>query len=181
MYSKLNQQKINRLIKKYNLIQKSPFSDSYYSGEGYIGWNFKPENSYRLSDHWNFYSEGSKHCELANSDEYLQKWMLCQYKNGKYHIIIENIFTPQDLEREERCKTNYFKNEEKKRLALLKEQERKENILKNGITLLISYQVSRKSSGFFKYTTYQERCYIKGKWAYTEHGKKRVFKILEDF
>ena len=94
MFSKQNRDKLQKIIKKYNFCQKSPYSDSFYT-EGEITWNSKPEGSLRLSDHWNFESEGQTHCKLDSTSEYLQNWLVCEYHNGKYHII-EEVFTPEE-------------------------------------------------------------------------------------
>ena len=94
MFSKQNRDKLQKIIKKYNFCQKSPYSDSFYT-EGEIDWDSKPEGSLRVSDHWNFESEGETHCKLDSTSEYLQKWLVCEYHNGKYHII-EEVFTPEE-------------------------------------------------------------------------------------
>ncbi len=69
----------------------SPYSFSSYAFEkgGKIDWGSKPENSYRLSNHWNFKSRGEMHCQLSNTEEYIQKMYIAQYRNGKYYIIKE--------------------------------------------------------------------------------------------
>ena len=74
-------------------ISESPYSFSIYSkpkGED-ITWEGKPDESYRLSDHWNFYSRGEIHCQLENTKELTQKIILAKYnkKTGKYKIIKE--------------------------------------------------------------------------------------------
>ena len=80
-------EKIKELI-KWDVCKKSPYSDSFYNSDD-ISWYYKPENSLRLSDHWNFISGGDVHCQLEETTEYVNKWLLCQYRNGKYHIIVE--------------------------------------------------------------------------------------------
>lgn len=118
MFSKQNRDKLQKIIKKYNFCQKSPYSDSFYT-EGEIDWNSKPEGSLRLSDHWNFESEGQTHCKLDSTSEYLQKWLVCEYHNGKYHII-EEVFTPEEEAREARL------SEKKHKLVNAYVQARKE-------------------------------------------------------
>lgn len=100
MFSKQNRDKLQKIIKKYNFCQKSPYSDSFYT-KGEITWGNKPEGSLRLSDHWNFESEGETHCKLDNTSEYLQKWLVCEYHNGTYHIV-EEVFTTEEEAREAR-------------------------------------------------------------------------------
>lgn len=69
-------------------ISKSPYSNSFYlhkTGEK-ITWEGKPENSYRLSDHWNFYSWGEYHCiskEIQNDE-----FAIGIYRSGEYQKVI---------------------------------------------------------------------------------------------
>ena len=76
------------IVKKNDLeVSKSPHSDSYYAfkkGE-YIGWEYKPECSYRLSDHWSFTSEGVIHCPSDEIDD--NELALGVFKNGKYYKV----------------------------------------------------------------------------------------------
>lgn len=86
-----NEEKRNEILKTlitFKKINKSPYSNSFYDSDN-IDWDSKPEGSLRLSDHWNFYSWGEQHCCLDCTDEYTQKWLLCQYQNGVYHIVKE--------------------------------------------------------------------------------------------
>ena len=83
-----NNEEIIKEILSWNVISTSPYSSSYYNAKD-ITWNSKPEGSLRLSDHWNFESQGTKHCQLENTNEYTEKLMLCEYHNGKYRIIKE--------------------------------------------------------------------------------------------
>jgi hypothetical protein len=86
-----NEEKRNEILKTlitFKKINKSPYSNSFYDSDN-IDWDSKPEGSLRLSDHWNFYSWGEQHCCLDCTDEYTQKWLLCQYQNGVYHVVKE--------------------------------------------------------------------------------------------
>lgn len=85
---KFNNIEILNYIKDWNIISKSPYSNSYYNSDD-IDWDYKPEGSLRLSDHWNFESNGEIHCKLDNTKEYTKKILLCEYHNGYYHIIKE--------------------------------------------------------------------------------------------
>ena len=107
MFSKQNRDKLQKIIKKYNFCQQSPYSESFYT-EGKITWGSKPEGSLRLSDHWNFESEGKTHCKLDNTSEYLQKWLVCEYHNGTYHIV-EEVFTAEEEAREARLNERHRK------------------------------------------------------------------------
>lgn len=75
-------------------FHKSPYGDSFYltkRGEE-IGWEHKPEGSYRLSDHWGweqkkFDGEIIVHCPIDGSEEEKNTWHLCRWENGIYKII----------------------------------------------------------------------------------------------
>lgn len=61
---------------------QSPYSNSFYNSKN-IDWGYKPEGSLRVSDHWNFGDNG-EHCPTA---EPVNGWAVCQFRNGKYHLI----------------------------------------------------------------------------------------------
>lgn len=73
------------IVKDWNVINKSPYSLSLYNSND-IDWNSKPEGSLRISNHWNFTSINEKHC-LMEDETKNNKWLLCEYRNGIYHII----------------------------------------------------------------------------------------------
>ncbi|MGE5943664.1 MAG: ArdC family protein [Flavobacteriales bacterium] len=72
-------------IKSWKVISKSPYSHSYYN-DICKSWDYTAENSYRISDHWNFVSRGETH---AKTDKKVKNgnWVMAQYKNGIYHVI----------------------------------------------------------------------------------------------
>lgn len=76
------------LIKHWNHNWcRSPYSQSFYNQPN-ITWDFKPENSLRLSDHWNFttsYNNNVKHC-VTNNPNFTNGWALARYQHGVYHI-----------------------------------------------------------------------------------------------
>ena len=92
-YLDIDEQVVSSLI-KYKAFNKSPYSNSFYNSND-IDWGHKPEGSIRISDHWGFESLGEKHCvidfeDLTDEDEQEQlnmSWLVCVYRNGKYHII----------------------------------------------------------------------------------------------
>ena len=92
-YLGINKYVVHRLI-EYNTLNKSPYSNSFYNSND-IDWNYKPEGSIRISDHWSFESYGNIHCVIDfenGEDEYDQEelnhsWLVCQFRNGKYHIL----------------------------------------------------------------------------------------------
>lgn len=92
-YLDIDEQVVNSLV-EYKAFNKSPYSNSFYNSKD-IDWGHKPEGSIRISDHWGFESLGEKHCvidfeDLTDEDEQEQlnmSWLVCVYKNGKYHIL----------------------------------------------------------------------------------------------
>lgn len=65
---------------------KSPYSQSYYSSSN-IDWNYKPEGSLRVSDHWNFTDMyGVTHCKTTDG-KLCQGWAVGRYTDGKYEIL----------------------------------------------------------------------------------------------
>ena len=90
--SKNETDKLNQLQKFYDLANKngyrisvSPYSESAYALNPYdeITWGYKPENSLRLSDHWNFISKGELHEET--DDSFLSDgYKVGRYENGMY-------------------------------------------------------------------------------------------------
>lgn len=74
------------LIKHFSCEwERSPYSLSFYNSYD-ISWNHKPENSLRLSDHWNFTTFGQTHCQ-TDDPNLKQGWALGKYHNGQYQII----------------------------------------------------------------------------------------------
>ena len=84
-------EELTLLIKDWDKIIKSPYGHSYYSE--IVGWNYKPHNSYRISDHWNFTcSKGKSHCLTTSDCPNNSHWSLGQFDEttGKY-VIIKSI------------------------------------------------------------------------------------------
>lgn len=52
------------IMSEWDVIYKSPYSKSFYSSVD-ISWSYKPDGSFRVSDHWNFKSsrDGRIHCK----------------------------------------------------------------------------------------------------------------------
>ncbi|MEG0307502.1 MAG: hypothetical protein RR636_06130 [Clostridium sp.] len=87
--AKITPREVLEEINKFEYINKSPYSSTYYNVPG-ITWDYKPEGSLRISDHWNFTSRGDKHCILAHTEELIENyWMLAKYIDGKYHVLKE--------------------------------------------------------------------------------------------
>lgn len=94
-------QKIVDHMLTWEIIYKSPYSDSFYSSTD-ISWDHKPDMSFRVSDHWNFKSMDSIHCKTNKKVTNRATITLGQYhtKDGHYKVLIN---TP----------TNEFKEKER--------------------------------------------------------------------
>jgi hypothetical protein len=94
-------------------VSKSPFSDSTYfhRKNQSIDWGTKPENSYRLADHWNWKQGFNEdytdviHCPLKDG-KYSNERMICIQKNGVYEVVA--ILTENEYEAIQRL-VNYSK------------------------------------------------------------------------
>ena len=82
-------------ISRWTEVRKSPWSDSFYNAA--VGWNYKPDGSYRISDHWNFTSKGKLHCQTTTEIQD-NLWALAQFDAsvGKYRIL-KTFEIPQTL------------------------------------------------------------------------------------
>ncbi|MBS4462209.1 hypothetical protein JXA27_06510 [Aerococcaceae bacterium zg-B36] len=63
---------------------QSPYSKSFYSSQD-IDWDYKPEGSLRVSDHWNFGVNG-EHCP-THDKTFKNGWAVGRFENGAYNII----------------------------------------------------------------------------------------------
>lgn len=84
---------LDKIVKEEGLeVSKSPYSSSTYAfkkGES-VDWDYKPENSYRISNHWNFISRGGKkHAILKDKNASNYGTYLAKYSKGTYEIIQE--------------------------------------------------------------------------------------------
>ncbi len=77
-------------IASWKVRSKSPYSNSFYNSKE-ITWDYKPDRSLRVSDHWNFWSRGKQHCVTDRPVENGTKWVLAEYhaEDGKYHVLKE--------------------------------------------------------------------------------------------
>jgi hypothetical protein len=78
-----------RRMKHWDIIRPSPYNKkncwSFYNSDK-IDWNFKPEGSLRVSNHWNFTTHGKKHC-ITNIPVPNKLWIEAKYHKGVYHVI----------------------------------------------------------------------------------------------
>lgn len=105
-------EEIKEEMKKWDIITKSPYGESFYSSDK-ISWGYKPEGSYRVSDHWNFTSKGSGgiHCVTDKEVEDNKEVCLGQYENGVYKILMcypKPGKTNQKIERDKKIYSNEF-------------------------------------------------------------------------
>tara|TARA_R110000772_G_scaffold123662_2_gene230052 strand:+ start:685 stop:1476 length:792 start_codon:yes stop_codon:yes gene_type:complete len=96
---------------------KSPWSHSYYSAK--VGWQFKPDKSYRLANHWNFRTKtGNRdilHCETTSDvGEDNENWTIGQYDGElkKYNVILSFPFIQSESNNKKKrnLKEEYFKD-----------------------------------------------------------------------
>ena len=80
----------NMVPKKENYIwSKSPYSVSFYyhHKDEKITWGNKPQESYRVSDHWNWETDDEIHCPVIEK-RYLSNFMARKVnENGLYEPI----------------------------------------------------------------------------------------------
>lgn len=82
--------KIKEMMKEWSVIYKSPFSNSFYSDTN-ISYTFKPDKSFRVSDHWNFKTshDSSLHCRTKTpviNNSYISLGQL-DNKSRQYEIL----------------------------------------------------------------------------------------------
>lgn len=80
----------------WNKIIKSPYGLSFYNES--VGWDYKPDKSLRISDHWNFKtSNGKIHCCTTTPINY-KIWAIGQFDLSiKKYIILKTFTTPKVL------------------------------------------------------------------------------------
>lgn len=108
--------KIKEMMKEWPVINKSPYSDSFYSTTD-ISWTHKPNGSYRVSDHWNFttHRDGKsiKHCKTDKSVPTTSHITIAQYNNGIYTVILsEPTQKHSEKEAKQKEKLKYLKDPE---------------------------------------------------------------------
>ena len=80
---------IIEMMKSWDVIVKSPHGSSFYNSKE-ISWSYKPDGIYRVSDHWNFTTRGSKHCKTDISVKDNSHETIAQYDraSGVYKVIL---------------------------------------------------------------------------------------------
>ncbi len=79
---------IIEMMKDWEVCFKSPYSNTFYSSTD-IGWGHKPDGSYRVSDHWNFYAHDRHHCQTDKPVPNNSHVSIAKYdkKTGRYNVI----------------------------------------------------------------------------------------------
>jgi len=111
---------------KNNILYPSPYniryafrdSGSYYDTPN-KRWDYTPENSLRVSDHWNFYTNNKDYetgietlhlnCETDIPVENNTQWVVAKYIDNIYKVIAiyPKIYTIRE-KREKRMENNYY-------------------------------------------------------------------------
>jgi hypothetical protein len=90
---------IIEMMSSWEVINRSPYSDTFYSSTD-IGWNHKPDKSYRVSDHWNFTTQGNKHCVTDESVPNNTHISIGQYnKDTKTYKILLSLPTEKHIDK----------------------------------------------------------------------------------
>lgn len=78
-------------IMSWEKKSKSPYSHSYYNvNAGEKDWHTTPLGSLRVSDHWNFTSQGKVHCPTDVPVANNRCWTLARWDGEKY-IVVKTI------------------------------------------------------------------------------------------
>jgi len=98
---------LEHILENWSLYyHKSPYSHSYYSHK--VGWTYKPNQSERLSDHWDFTDKKGrrKHCQTITEDPKLNEdmWSIGVYdlNEKRYKIILSYPFIKSDENQEKK-------------------------------------------------------------------------------
>ena len=144
--------KIKEMMKEWPVINKSPYSDSFYSTTD-ISWSHKPDGSYRVSDHWNFttHRDGKsvKHCKTNKTVPTTSHITLAQYNNGIYTVILTEP-TQKHVEKEakQKEKLKYLKDPE----VIYQKRLFKDKIVNGDVFGDITISGKTHKGRIFKYT-----------------------------
>jgi hypothetical protein len=156
---------------KWNIIFKSPFSNSFYSSDD-ISWSHKPHNSYRVSDHWNFTTNRSDkvHCKTTEPVKNTSHISLGKFdgKIGKYEMLLSEIsFNQLNKIRNKEEREKYLKDPE----IIKMKKKFKEDVNSGDIFIEIKLKDGINIRGQVdKYTGYELRIKdVKGEVIYSEN------------
>lgn len=125
---------IKEEMKNWEVIYKSPLSDSFYSSTD-IGFSHKPDGSFRVSDHWNFKTKHSDkiHCKTYDSVKNTSHISLAVWnEEDKMYKIILSLPSKKTLSRTKNIKDvkEFWKDKENiKRQKEFKERIKNKEII----------------------------------------------------
>ena len=74
----------------WKTLIKSPYGNSYYNAV--VDWDYKPANSLRISNHWNFIAQSQLHCKTLTEVPNNTHWALGKFNDEfKAYKIIKVI------------------------------------------------------------------------------------------
>ena len=120
----------------WDKIHKSPYGFSYYSEK--VDWNYKPDGSYRIADHWNFTSQNKKHCQTKTDCPNNTHWTLAKFDGeAKKYVVIKSIAkTKLNTKKTFDFQLVYLEFKKLKAIDALKEQKNTERAFKHAMTYL---------------------------------------------
>lgn len=134
----------------WDVIHKSPYSNSFYSSSD-VDWGKKPDKSYRVSDHWNFYTRGKWHCETDKKVPNNTHISIGQYdkEKGQYDIIL-SLPTKKQMERinKKEVLLKYLKDPE----TIFRKKQFKDKINNREVLVKLSYDGKYYEGIVRKYT-----------------------------
>lgn len=143
-------EEIQKEMAKWEIINKSPYSDTFYSSTD-VDWGHKPDKSYRVSDHWNFYTNDKWHCQTDKKVPNNTHISLGQYdkESGKYKILL-TLPTNKQIERQakEEVKLKYLKDPE----TIYKKKQFKDRITNKEVFVKLNYDSKDYQGIVKKYT-----------------------------
>jgi len=83
------------IIRSWDQVHKSPFSDSYYNCDSEDkDWGKTPIGCIRISDHWNFQSKGRKCCITDRPVNNYREWAMAVWDGKQYQVISKEYTCP---------------------------------------------------------------------------------------
>ncbi len=141
---------IKKIMSTWEVINKSPYSDSFYNTVD-VGWDHKPDGSYRVSDHWNFYTREKWHCETDKKVQNNTHISLGKYnkETGKYEVIL-TLPTNKQVEKvtQNEIKLKHLKDPE----TIWKKKQFKDKITNKEVMINLSYNGKEYKGIVGKYT-----------------------------
>lgn len=143
-------EEILKMMETWDVIHKSPYSNSFYSSND-VDWGHKPDKSYRVSDHWNFYTRGNWHCETDKKVPNNTHISIGQYdkESGKYSIIL-SLPTKKQAERinKKEVLLKYLKDPE----TIFRKKQFKDKINNREVMIKLTYDGKNYEGIVRKYT-----------------------------